>query len=93
MPTSVAAMFIQILDNQEFSGRARRVIEDLVSMKQSMTELYVHSSNQWDSMYADRQRARKEISELKSTISEQRSCIWWLLCFCIVIAGGLWLIL
>ncbi|KAG2618296.1 hypothetical protein PVAP13_3NG080007, partial [Panicum virgatum] len=25
--------------DQEFSGRARRVIEDLVSMKQSMTEL------------------------------------------------------
>jgi len=31
------------------------VIEDLVSMKQSMTELYVHSSDQWDSMYADTQ--------------------------------------
>jgi hypothetical protein len=58
-----------------------------------MIELYVHSSEQWDAMYADRQRARKEISELKSTISEQRSCIGLLLCFSIVVDGGLWLIL
>jgi len=79
--------------DQEFSGRARRVIEDLVSMRQSMTELFVNSSEQWDAMYAQRQGARKEIRELKSTISEQRSCIMLLLCFCIVIGGGLWLIL
>jgi len=79
--------------DQEFSGRARRVIEDLVSMRQSMTKLFVNSSEQWDAMYAQRQGARKEIRELKSTISEQRSCIMLLLCFCIVIGGGLWLIL
>jgi hypothetical protein len=79
--------------DKEFSGRARKVIEDLVSMRQSMTQLFMNSSEQWDAMYADRQRTRRENRELKSIIVEQRSCIMLLLCFCIVIGGGLWLIL
>ena len=30
-----------------------------------MSELYQHSTQQWDDMYADRQRAKQEIGELK----------------------------
>jgi len=30
-----------------------------------MSELYQHSTQQWDDMYADQQRAKQEIGELK----------------------------
>ena len=78
--------------DEEFEGRAKKVIQDLVSMRHSMSELYQQSAEQWDDMYADRQRAKQEIRELKCTIREQRECIVILICFSIVIACGIWLI-
>lgn len=78
--------------DEQFEGRAKRVIQDLVSMRHSMLELYEHSSRQWDDMYADRQRVKQQIHELKCTIREQRECIVILICFSIVIACGIWLI-
>lgn len=79
--------------DQKFDGRAKRVIEELVFMNQSLTELYVHSARQWDELFVSRQKARETICELSETIREQRSCIVILLCFTAVIAGGLWLVL
>lgn len=78
--------------DEQFEGRAKKVIQDLVSMRHSMSELYQHSSEQWDQMYADRQIAKQQIRELKRSISEQRECIVILICFSIVIGCGLWLI-
>ena len=40
--------------DEEFEGRAKKVIQDLVSMRHSMSELYQQSAEQWDDMYADR---------------------------------------
>ncbi len=68
------------------------MIQDLVSMRHSMLELYEHSSRQWDDMYADRHRVKQQIHELKCIIREQRECIVILICFSIVIACGIWLI-
>ena len=42
-------------------GDQKKVIEDLASMNHSLTRLYLHSAGQWDDMYSDRQRLRKEI--------------------------------
>ena len=42
----------------------KKVIEDLASMNHSLTRLYLHSAGQWDDMYSDRQRLRKEICKL-----------------------------
>jgi hypothetical protein len=39
--------------DEEFEGRAQKVIQDLVSMRQSFSELYQQSAEQWDDMYAD----------------------------------------
>ena len=78
--------------DEEFQGRAKKVIQDLVSIRQSMSQLYQQSAEQWDDMYADRQRARQEIFKLKQTIREQRDCIVILVLFSIVISCGLWLI-
>lgn len=35
-----------------------------------MTQLFVNSSEQWDTMYVDRQRTRRENHELKSVIGD-----------------------
>jgi preprotein translocase subunit SecA len=78
--------------DKQIEGRAKKVIQDLVSMRHNMSELYQQSAEQWDHMYADRQIAKQQIRELKRTISEQRECIVILICFSIVIACGLWLI-
>ena len=78
--------------DEEFEGRAKKVIQDLVSMRHSMLELYQQSAEQWDDMYADRQKAKQEICKLKRTIREQRDSIVILIVFSIVIACGLWFI-
>jgi hypothetical protein len=35
-------------------GDKKKVIEDLVSVNQSLTRLYLHLAVQWDDMYGDR---------------------------------------
>ena len=77
--------------DEQFEGRAKKVIQDLVFMRHNMSELYHQSAEQWDHMYADRQIEKQQIRELKCTISE-RVCIVLLICVSIVIACGLWLI-
>ena len=75
--------------DEEFEGRAKKVIQDLVSMRHSMSELYQQFAEQWDDMYVDRQRAKQEICKLKRTISEQQDRIVILIVFSIVVACGL----
>jgi hypothetical protein len=57
--------------DEQFEGRAKKVIQNLVFMRHNMSELYQQSAEQWDHMYADRQTVKQQISELKRTISEQ----------------------
>jgi hypothetical protein len=54
----------------EFSGRAKQVIQDLVAMNGSLSELLVHFHGQWDEMLDHRQHARQEIREQKATVSD-----------------------
>jgi hypothetical protein len=49
------------------------VTEDLASMNHSLTRLYLHSAGQYDDMYSDRQRLRKEICKPMHRRDENRS--------------------
>jgi hypothetical protein len=75
----------------DFSGRAKEVIQDLVAMNGSVSELLVHFHGQWDEMLDHGQHARQEIRELKATVSDQMLVI--ILFFSIVICYGLWLLM
>lgn len=77
----------------QFSGRANRVIQDLVSMNGSLSELLQHFHGQWDELLGSRQEARQECHKLKTICSEQLSCICILLCFAVVMACCLSLML
>ena len=73
----------------EFSGRANRVIQDMVSMNASLSQILRHFHGQWDELLGSRQEARQENHKLKAIVSEQRRFIGILLCFCVVMACGL----
>jgi hypothetical protein len=79
--------------DSEFSGRANRVIQDLVSMNGSLSELVKHFHGQWDELLGSRQKARQECHKLKDICSEQLNCICILLCFAVVMAVCLSLVL
>jgi hypothetical protein len=77
----------------EFCGRANRVIQDLASMNGSLSELVKHFHGQWDELLGSRQEAREECHKLKAICSEQLSCICILLCFVVLMACCLSLVL